>query len=129
MDVLNPPKSYIDYRCFIHELSGPALVNAQERFYRKQSELKGEICTFFNELIKGRENRLLPFERIEIREQDGKKHGQVNRMMIYDIEYWIENGRIRQRKIYVAEQGQLSRSEAQQIDHKARAAGEEEVPF
>jgi len=27
-------------------------------------------------------------------------HGQVEKMMIYDIEYWVKDGKLIQRKIY-----------------------------
>ena len=131
MNILNPPKSYIDYRCYVHGLSGSELIAAQDRFYRKHDESRAEICTFFNQIIQARENRSLPVEKIEVREPDGKKYGNVVSMMIYDIEYWIENGRIRQSKIHMASQGYITSLNPQKArDGKMAAAGEEmEVPF
>jgi len=105
MEILNPPKSYIDYRCYVHELSGPELVNAQEKFYKKHPEWRSEIIRFFNFMIDQRNSGSLPIEKIEIRENDGKKHGRVVSAKIYDIEYWIENNEIKMRKIYIANQG------------------------
>jgi len=105
MNILEPFKSYIDFRCYTHGLSGPELSNAQEKFYKKHSDYKGEIIKFSNWLKEQREGLLLPFEKIEIREQDGKKHGRVVEAMIFDIEYWIENNQVKRRKIYSNDQG------------------------
>jgi hypothetical protein len=105
MEILNPPKSYIAYRCYIHGLSGQELSYAQDKFYKKHSENKGEIVRFFNLIKDQREKRLCPFEKIEVREEDGKKHGRIETAMIYDIEYWIEGNKIKQKKIYMADQG------------------------
>ena len=57
--------------------------------------------------------------------------------MIFDIEYWNQGGRIMQRKIYMANQGQLQIESkplsSKPIDRKMEAAGdyeeEETVPF
>lgn len=105
MEILNPPKSYIDYRCYIHGLSGQDLAYASDKFYKKHSEDKGEIVRFFDLIKDQREKRLCPFEKIEVREEDGKKHGRVETGMIYDIDYWIEGNVIKQKKIYMADQG------------------------
>jgi hypothetical protein len=105
MNLLDPPKSYIDYRCYVHGLSGQELSSAQEKFYRKHSEYKGEIVRFCDWIKEQRENKLMLIEKIEVRENDGKKHGRVVSAMIYDIEYWIENNQIKQKKIYIAKQG------------------------
>ena len=108
MNILNPPKSYVDYRCYIHGLSGLELSNSQEKFYKKNSEYRGEISRFFNYLDDARQTSSLPFEKIEIRGTDGKKRGKVVSAMIYDIEYWVEGGSIKQRKVYTANQGKFS---------------------
>ena len=105
MDILNPPKNYIDYRCYVHGLSGQELSSAQEKFYKKHSEYKGEIQRFFDWMENQRNIWALPYEKIEVREQDGKKHGRVVSGMIYDIEYWIENNQVKWRKIYIGKQG------------------------
>jgi len=107
MNILNPPKNYIDYRCYTHELSGPELVTAQAKFYKKHPEYKAEIVKCFKDLETMRYENSLPVEKIEIRENDGLKHGRVVAMMIYDIQYWIENNKLKQRKIYFADQGAL----------------------
>jgi hypothetical protein len=44
-------------------------------------------------------------------------------MMIYDIEYWIEGGEIKQRKIYVRLNSQIQ----EPLDLKMRSAGEREI--
>ena len=123
MNNLKPPKSYVDYCCYVQGLSGQELINAQEKFYKKNSEHKTEICQFFNSLKTQRENMTLPIEKIEIFESDGKKHGMVMTMMIYDIEYWIEGGEIKKRKIYVPLENQYIQTK---LDFKQRAAGERE---
>ena len=107
MDILNPPKSYIDYRCTTNGLSGEELTKSHDRFYKSRYKEKVEICSFFNWLLKKRQEWSLPFEKIEVHESDGKKRGKVVSMMIVDIEYWVENGEIKQRKIYMAKQGEI----------------------
>lgn len=153
MEILNPPKSYIDYRCYIHGLSGQELSSAQEKFYKKHSESKHEIIRFFNWMKDQRDIELLPIEQIEIRENDGKKHGKVLKMVIYDIDYWIEGGQLKQRKIYIPQEDSSSgpqikwepfkkekptkpnqmltgprakEFEQKRIDFKSRSAGERE---
>ena len=59
MEIFNPPKSYIDYRSFVHGLSGSELITAQEKFYRKKSEIRGEVCQFFNWIEKQRSEKNL----------------------------------------------------------------------
>ena len=107
MNLLSPPKSYIDFRCYVHGLSGAELGPAQEKFYRKHPEFKGEIVSFCHWIDQQRAEWLLPIEKIEVRENDGKRHGRVVSAMIFDIEYWIENNSVKQRKIYMAKQGEF----------------------
>jgi len=81
-----------------------------------------------NWLNEVRQNRRLPHEKIEIRETDGKKRGKVVSLMIMDIEYWIEGGTIKQRKIYTGDQGCLNGVS----EKKIREPGEEDdgpLPF
>jgi len=99
--VFDPPQSYIDYRCYVYGLSGPELAMAQHDFYKKKNDLRPEIIKFHNWLCDMREQCRLPVERIEVREADGKKHGRVESMMIFDIEYYLEGGRVMKRKVYV----------------------------
>ncbi len=127
MDILNPPRCYIDYCCYIHGLSGPELVAAQERFYKKNQDSKTEICQFINWLNSARQEWRLPFESREIYEGDKKKHGHVCRLMISEIEYWIEGEQIKQRKIYMADQGQLQ--DFSIMEKKDIQQEEDEVPF
>ena len=122
MNLFEPPKSYIDYRCYIHRLSGSELSISQEKFFKKHSEQKTEICNFLNSLDEARQNSSLPIEKIEVRERDGKKHGYVMEMQIFDIEYWIEGGRIKQKKIYIP----IRKEPGKLIDLKKRSAGERE---
>lgn len=121
MSILNPPKSYVDYRCYIHGLSGNELISAQDKFYKKNYEYRGEISRFLNYIDESRQFGNLPFEKVEIKDLDGKKRGNIQNIMIYDIEYWIEGGRIKQRKIYMGEQGQFTEEREQLI----RDPGEE----
>jgi hypothetical protein len=75
MDILNPPKAYVDYRCAVYGLEGAMFESAENRFYKNYGEgFKEEICKFFNWLNKARQDRILPFEHIEIRDYDEKKH-------------------------------------------------------
>ena len=122
-NIFNPPKVYIDYRSYVHGLSGTDLTNAQEKFYKKNAQHKTEICKFFNWMIEQRNNFSLLVERIEVREADHKKHGNIISMMIYDIEYWIEGGEIKQRKIYV----RLNLQIQEPLDLKMRSAREREI--
>jgi len=101
MDILNPPKSYIEFRCAIHRLVDKEIDDAKVKFYKTFPNVKEEILNFFNWLYEARNKMSLPVEKIEIRESDGHKHGKVKTMMIYDIEYWREGGEIKQRKIYI----------------------------
>lgn len=100
MDILNPPKNYINYRCATHEKEGTEYDEARKKFY-KEFKCKEEIIQCFNWLHEARNSRTLPVEKIEIREDDGLKHGRVVPMMIYDIEYWREGDIVKQRKIYM----------------------------
>ncbi len=48
-------------------------------------------------------------------------------MMIWDIEYWMENGRIMRRKVYMTDQGKLMTAEkkpGQIVEFKKRISGE-----
>ena len=127
MNVLDPPESYIRYRCATRSLSGQELTLAQERFYKKEFDSRAEISQLFDWLEQQRADVSLPYERIVV------KNGHSERLMIYDIEYWNQGGRIVKRKIYLANQGQLAIGETEEHkpDRKAQAAGDfqEEVPF
>lgn len=100
MDILNPPKNYIDYRCAIHGKDGAEFEEARRKFY-KNFPCEEEIKKCFNWLRTARDNMNLPQEKIEVKESDSKKHGRIVLMMIYDIEYWREAGQVKQRKIYI----------------------------
>ena len=126
MEILNPPKSYIDYRCYTYGLSGPEVTSAQERFFRKNPDSKAEIGVFCEWLNKARNEGTLPIEQIVITK------GNATKMMIFDVEYWIQGGKVWKRKLYLANQGQLTdlHEIPQRLDYKMQAAGEEsEVPF
>ena len=102
MNILDPPKTYIDFRCALHGIPDDEINQKKRKFYEKANDgAKEEIIKFTNWLIDARIAMILPTEKIEVREADGKKHGRVEEMMIYDIEYWIEGNRIRQKKIYI----------------------------
>ena len=121
--ILDPLKVYIDFRAYVHGLSGAELMAAGEKFYRKNPEHKTEICQFFNWIETQRNNFSLPIEKVEVRGSDGKKHGVVRRMMIYDIEYWIQGGQIKSRKSYIPLDSEIQ----EPLDFKMRSAGEREI--
>jgi len=100
MNILNPPKNYIDFRCAVHGLDGREYDEAKAKFY-KAFNCKEEVVGFYNWLCEEKQKMSLPVEKIEVREGDHKKHGRVVPMMIYDIDYWREHGTIKQRKTYV----------------------------
>jgi hypothetical protein len=107
MDLLNPPPSYIRFRCFLHGVPGDEVEARTRTFYKQNAGTRDEIRQFSNWLHRARNERSLPCEKVEIRELDGKKHGRVVPMMLFDIEYWEQEGRIHSRKIYMADQGEL----------------------
>ena len=96
MDILKPPQSYIEFRCAIHGLQDKDMEDAKSKFYRKFQDSKQEILNFFNYLYRVRNEMSLPIEKIV-------RKGELNSesMMIYDIEYWKEDGETKQRKIYI----------------------------
>jgi hypothetical protein len=142
VDILNPPGSYIKWRCAIHEWEhNPSNTKEdfdqiKKKFYKEFPDSQTEVRNFCNAIIEARYELNLPVEKFEIREDDGKKHGRVVSGMIYDIEYWLERGVIKQRKTYMANQGVFGiRNEVKEYkptrDRKVEASGEieEEVPF
>ncbi len=94
--ILNPPKSYVEFRIATHEKTSTQLEQARLDFYGKHKDCKREIIEFINWLEEERQNRTLPVERILV-----PGTGKSIRMMIYDIEYWYEKGKLRQRKVYL----------------------------
>jgi hypothetical protein len=107
MNILNPPKSYVDYRCYTHDWEMEddppkgELEQVRSKFYKQFPGAKEEVKRFCSWLHDARHDETLPIEKIEVRESDYKKHGQVVSMMIFDIQYWRDEGRIKMRKIYV----------------------------
>ncbi len=99
MDILTPGKNYIDFRCATHGKEGQEFEEAKRKFF-KAFPCEEEIKAFSDWLRKVRGNLTLPVERIEIREGDHLRHGNLESMMIWDIEYWREDGQIKRRKIY-----------------------------
>lgn len=101
MNILTPPKSYVNLRCELHDPGNiEAKKSIREKFLKDNQGAKEEIVEFVEYLDNARADGTLPVERIEVKEADGKKHGQVLPMMIYDIEYWIQSGKVKMRKIY-----------------------------
>jgi len=100
MDILNPPKNYIDFRCAIHGKEGAELEEAKRKFYRA-FDCEEEVKTFCNRLQTARNERLLPIEKVQLFEGDHRKHGNIESLMIFDIEYWREGGVIKHRKIFM----------------------------
>jgi hypothetical protein len=100
MDILNPPKNYIDFRCAVHGKEGLDLEEAKRKFY-KAFDCEEEIKNFCTRLQRARNEMLLPVEKVQTFEGDHKKHGNVESLMIFDIEYWREGGAIKHRKIYM----------------------------
>ncbi len=101
MDILDPPKAYIDFRCAIRNANPEQFQFMMKKFYESNRGTESEIIEFCNWVHESRHNGTLPSERVEIREMDGKKHGRVVPMMIYDIDYEIRGKDIIRRKIYV----------------------------
>ncbi len=75
--------------------------SAQKKFYRDRAGDSKEIKEFFNWMVEQRNKEALPVERIRRVRPDGTKDPEAENMMIYDIEYWLEGGRIMNRKIYM----------------------------
>ena len=134
MDILNPPKSYIDWRCTIHDWeNNPNNTKEQfdsirKKFYEKK-EYEGcenEILEFCRWLHKARNEMSLPIEGVAIRE-DGIKTRQICRMMIYDIYYWRKEGKLWWQKQYIPlEPIQSCPRYKGNVDLKSLASGEHE---
>jgi hypothetical protein len=101
MNIFDPPDIYKQYRCALHDVPDEDVGEAQRKFYRANPGAREKIIHFLNWLYKARHEGILPIERIEIRESDGKKHGRISRMMVYDIEYFEHENRIRERRVYI----------------------------
>jgi hypothetical protein len=101
MNILNPPKSYVNLRCELHDPgSVEAKKSIREKFFKDNPGSKEEIGEFVEYLDNARGDGTMPIERIEVREADGTKHGNILPMMIYDIEHWIQGDKIKMRKLY-----------------------------
>ena len=122
-DILNPLINWIDFKCAIHGVENEYLEDAKRKFY-KQNKCEEEITQFMNWLDRSRNQGTLPYEKIEV------YPGKVVKIMIWDIEYWHEYGKMKKRKIYLAKQGELSAPEtlirSEKPDRKKQAAGERE---
>ncbi len=135
MDILNPPQSYINWRCATHDWerdpdSSPDEFNRiRKAFYKEFPDTEEEIKQFCNWLVDARQSGGLPVEQIEVRSSGGR----ATKAMIYDIEYWRERGHIKRRKVYMGNQDQFSGQSEIVVkkDQKMRAAGDyqDEVPF
>ena len=101
MNIFDPPKVYVDFRCALHGIRDDDIGEAQRKFYRANPGAREKIIQFLNWLYNARHEWTLPVERIQIRELDGRKHGRVSRMMIYDIEYFEHENQIKERRIYI----------------------------
>ena len=99
--ILNPPQNYIDFRCVTHGMNGPELEMTQKKFFRDKAEVQRDVKDFFNWIIEQRDAMKLPVERIRRKYPGGREDSETKDMMIYDIQYWLEGGRIKQRKIYM----------------------------
>ncbi len=128
MKILNPPQSYIDFRCALYSWENKGDYQYKEefdsirsKFYKEFKDAEEEIKKFCNEIYEARINMDMPKEKFEIREDDGKKHGRIVEGMIYDIQYLRDKGKLLKRKIYYANQGVFG------IHTKVES--EEEIPF
>ncbi len=131
MDILNPPEIYVKWRCHMHKVDCDDFEKERKKFYDKFPETQQEISNFCNWLYEARHKYSLPIEKIEVREEDGKKHGWIVPMMIYDIEYWLEAGNIKKRKAYIplidlCQPPQRKPLQRNFIEH---SQPEEEIPF
>lgn len=101
MNILNPPPLYVKFRSMTHNKEGADFRYWRGEFYKAHEEAENDIKAVFDYLHYARHACILPIEKVEVFEADGKKHGRVESMMVYDIEYWREGGRTRSRKVYV----------------------------
>ncbi len=101
MNIIDPPDIYKQYRCALHGVPDDDIREAQRKFYRANPGARDKIIQFLEWIYRARHEGTLPVERIQIRESDGKKHGRISRMMIYDIEYFEQENQIRERKVYI----------------------------
>lgn len=115
-----PPESYIEFKSLIYGLDDEERQHALRALYKKNPEWKREVGGYMIRLLNIRNYNLSwaemalaednlrfqgsgipPVEKIEIRESDGKKHGQIQWMLIIDFDYWREDGALKKKKIYI----------------------------
>jgi hypothetical protein len=115
-----PPESYIEFKCLIYGLDDEERQHALRGLYKKNPEWKREIGGYMIKLLNIKNHNVSwaemalaedhltfqgsgipPVEKIEIRQSDGKKHGQSQWMLIIDFDYWRQEGEPKRRKIYI----------------------------
>ena len=115
-----PPESYVEFKCLIYGLDDEERQHALRGLYKKNPEWKREIAGYMIKLVNIRNHNMSwaemalaedhlrfqgpgipPVEKIEIRESDGKKHGNTQWMLIVDFDYWREDDALKRRKIYI----------------------------
>jgi hypothetical protein len=110
-----PPTTYIEFKALTYGLDQEEYEKIKRKFL-KEHNCKKEIEDYsrlFESIINyNYENSIspnynfigegiTPIEKIELIEADGKKHGNVKWMMIYDIEYFYHKDKLIQRKLYI----------------------------
>jgi hypothetical protein len=110
-----PPDIYVKFRAITYGLDQEEYERVSAKFYKENSG-KQDIIKYrkllekivmhnfensLNENYKIEGEGISPIEKIEVIEADGKKHGKVKWMMIYDIEYFYHKDKLMQRKLYI----------------------------
>jgi len=126
-----PPESYIEFKCLIYGLDDEVRQHVLKGLYKKNPEWKKEISSYMVRLyhiknhnmswaemalaedhLRFQGSGIPPVEKIEIRESDGKKHGQSQWMLIVDFDYWREDDELKRRKIYIPLHPEFERYDA-----------------
>lgn len=119
----DPPESYKEFKSFLSRHSGsPDYSQYLNRFYNKFPRAEKEISSYlptlqririlnmellnqrnphFFHLYPTKGEGIQPIERIERREGDGKFHGKVWTMLIFDFDFIFKKDQFETRKIYI----------------------------
>jgi len=118
-----PPQSYIDFKMLMQGLDFEESQAAVKGFYKNKEYKKKEICDFLN-LLHGEKHKhgiidynfencfawngsflgdgYSPIEKIELWEEDRKKHGNVGLFLLFDLDYFKDDGgAVKLRKVWM----------------------------
>ncbi len=119
-----PPEIYRKWRCLIRgdedksEQLGKAMRTLERQYkdddpinkveqYEKglrsilDHNLKWAELALAADQVEFKEEGMAPIEKIEIREADWKKHGNTQWMLIFGFEFWMDDEKMKRRKIYI----------------------------